>query len=80
MTHLAHIGNSLGVRIPKTILIQVGFDEKTELEFKITQDGLLLSPVRQCREGWAKAFHNQKTSLLMGDKIANKFDQDEWEW
>lgn len=84
MTHLIHIGNSFGVRIPKAIISQAGFKEGADLVFKVTDEGLLISPVRQIREGWDEAFKTegkkQKKRLLLGEEIVNQFDQDEWEW
>lgn len=83
MMHLIRIGNSLGVRIPKAVITQVGFHEKMELMLTVTDNGLLISPSKSPREGWAKAFGSsskkQKEPLLMGDNISNQFDE-EWEW
>lgn len=81
MTHLIHVGNSLGIRIPKAMITQIGFKEETELELRIVDEGLLITPVRSSRKGWAEAFkEGEKENLLMGEKITNKFDKDEWEW
>lgn len=84
MAHLVHVGNSLGIRIPKAIIAQVGFKEDTDLVFKITDDGLLISTVHPIREGWAEAFKtskkDDKNDLFMEEKISNEFDKDEWEW
>ena len=81
MPHLIHVGNSLGLRIPKAIITQIGFKEEMELEYKIVKEGLLIAPVRSGRKGWAEAFKNgQKENLLMDGNIVNKFDQEEWEW
>jgi antitoxin MazE len=84
MFHLTHIGNSFGVRIPKAILTQLGFKESTNLEFKVTQEGLLISPVRPSRKGWVETFQEEEKGqpepLLMGENIVNKFDQEDWEW
>lgn len=89
MTHVIRVGNSLGVRIPKAITMQLGLTENTDIELKITDNGLLISPVRHRREGWADSFkllHKKnkksckKEPLLMGDNISNEFDKDEWEW
>lgn len=83
MTHLIHVGNSLGVRIPKAIIEQLGFKKDTDLEFKVTDKGLLITPKRQHREGWEKAFKSaqrgKKEQLLMGE-FDTQFDKDEWEW
>lgn len=84
MPHLVHVGNSLGVRIPKAIISQIGFTEDTNLQFKVTAEGLLISPVRNRREGWDEAFKEAKQSkkeqFFLGEQIDNTFDKDEWEW
>lgn len=82
--HLIQVGNSLGIRIPKALITQLGFDEQTELEFKVTQEGLLIAPTQQTREGWKEAFKaapkkGRKEKLLLGH-LNNEFDKDEWEW
>jgi antitoxin MazE len=83
MTHLIPIGNSLGVRIPKAIIAQIGMTKETPLTFKVVDDGLLIAPAHPCREGWETAFKKaskgKKEKLLLGD-IKNQFDEDEWEW
>lgn len=81
MPHLIHVGNSLGVRIPKAIIAQI-FKKDTDFEFKVIEEGLLISPVHHCREGWEEAFKDApiEKKLLMGDSIENKFDRDEWVW
>ena len=82
MTHLIPVGNSLGIRIPKAIIAQVGFDAQTDLAFKVTEEGLLITPIRHCREGWEKAFKKspkcQKAPLF--EEIVNEFDQSKWQW
>ena len=83
MVHIIHIGNSFGVRIPKTIIQQVGFKENMDLVFKVTKEGLLISPEKQTREGWEQKFKSSKKGLkkpsLLGD-FCNEFDKDEWAW
>jgi len=83
MAHIIHIGNSFGVRIPKTIIQQVGFKENMDLVFKVTEKGLLISPEKQTREGWEEKFKStrkglKKPSLLVD--FPNEFDKDEWKW
>jgi antitoxin MazE len=51
MTELIKIGNSQGIRIPKPIIEQAKLSNK-KLEFKIIDDGLLITPIKQPREGW----------------------------
>ena len=85
MPHLIHVGNSFGVRIPKAILVQLGwFQEDSNLVFKVTDEGLLISPEKKSREGWVEAFERtckgEKEKLLLGETPINKFDNCEWEW
>ena len=84
MYHLIPIGNSFGVRIPKAIISQLGFEKDTDLMFKVTEVGLLISPVRSARQGWKEAFsepcrEDEKLSLDTSE-IMNQFNQEEWEW
>lgn len=82
MTHLIHIGNSFGVRIPKAIIQQLGFEKNTDLVFKVTEEGLLISPEKKAREGWEQKFKskkNVKQKKILGE-FPNEFDKDEWEW
>ncbi len=83
MAHLIPVGNSLAVRIPKAIISQVGFEKNTTLAFKVTEQGLLLTPIRSIREGWREAFEmeqkGRKEDLLIDDTLTNEFDRDEWQ-
>lgn len=60
MTELIRIGNSQGVRIPKPIIEQAKLSNK-QLEFKIVDDGLLICPVKQPREGWKNSVEEALT-------------------
>ncbi len=82
MAHIIQIGNSFGVRIPKTIIQQAGFKENTDLAFTVTKDGLLISPEKHPRKDWDQKFKtsaNDKKKTFLGE-FANEFDKDEWEW
>jgi antitoxin MazE len=83
MPHIIQIGNSLGVRIPKAIIQELGFKANTNLVFKVTEDGLLLSTEKQAREGWEQRFKAPKKRIknpsLLGE-FPNDFDNDEWKW
>lgn len=83
MAYIIQIGNSFGVRIPKTIIQQVGFKKNTDLVFKVTEKGLLISPEKQAREGWEQKFTSSKKGLkkpsLLGE-FSNEFDKNEWTW
>ena len=85
MTMLTKIGNSQGIRIPKPIIKQAKL-ENVEIEFEVTEDGLLLKPVRKNkRETWEE---NIKQTLLQNkdkkdEALVTEFleeELDEWEW
>ncbi|MGV2827002.1 AbrB/MazE/SpoVT family DNA-binding domain-containing protein [Myxosarcina sp. GI1(2024)] len=74
------IGNSQGIRIPKTIMEQCGFTDAVEME--IHDRSLILSPYK-VREGWSESFQkmvaNGDDELLIDDTIPTEYDE-EWEW
>lgn len=50
-----------------------------EIEVELTDDGLVLHPVKKVRENWEKAFakmHDQKDDMLLIDDV---FEEEEWE-
>lgn len=74
------IGNSQGLRIPKLILKQCGFNSEVEIE--VHDKKLIVKSAGHPRENWEKAF---KAMAQHGDdKIIqfaqNKWDEEEWEW
>ncbi len=85
MPQLIQIGNSRGIRIPKSLIQQAGLEAK-ELEFIPVEDGLLIKPVNyQVRQGWEKqikeALQTYGTEEPDGDWLdAQLTNDDEWEW
>ena len=78
-SELIPIGNSRGVRIPKALIEQSGLTHSVEIS--VRPEGLLISPGRRPRDGWAEAFAaSQPSKLLMPDGTANAWDTDEWQW
>lgn len=79
---LVRIGNSRGIRIPKPILEQCGFQDAVEL--RIEDDHLVIAKGHTPREGWEEAFRAAGRStddeLLLGTLPMNKFDREDWEW
>lgn len=75
------IGNSRGIRLPKTLLDQLNIEDKLELEVDNRQ--IILKPVQNTpRAGWKDAFEamhtNEDDTLLVSDtRDAEAF---EWEW
>ena len=75
MATLIRIGNSRGVRIPKAIIDQAQLND-IELNFKITDEGLLIQPLKRPRQGWKEQFEK----ALQGDKAEETSDAIDKEW
>ena len=84
MTMLIRIGNSQGIRIPKAVIEQARLKDK-ELEFKILDDGLLITPVKKPRENWKEQFDKALKSQKAGKADQEWLDaplvaEEDWEW
>lgn len=86
MTMLTKIGNSQGVRIPKALIEQAKL-ENANIEFEITEDGLLLKPVKNIsRENWDKnieevnALNEAKKDEAYLEDILDDSDLEDFEW
>jgi len=79
---LIAIGNSKGIRIPRSVIKQCGFDD--EVEMRVDQGVVVLAPSRAPREGWDTAFERMAAagddSLLVPDTLQHTWDEEEWEW
>lgn len=51
---LVKIGNSHGIRIPKAIIEQCGFEKEVDLE--VREHALVIKPAQQTRHDWESAF------------------------
>ncbi len=78
---IVSIGNSKGVRIPKSILEQCNFNNEAELE--VENKKIVIRPVKKkIREGWGKAFkvmHERKEDALLLDDSLD-IEMKNWEW
>lgn len=80
-TRIIKIGNSQGIRIPKTLLEQSGI--QTEVEIGIDGDRLTIRPLPQLRVGWDESFTMmalQKDDVLLDGVNTTEWEQVEWEW
>ncbi len=83
-TKVIKIGNSRGIRIPKTILEQSGL--KSEVQLEVKNDRIIIKSASRLRENWDAAF--KKMSELKDDEILDKssltsqstWDREEWKW
>ena len=80
--NLIRIGNSKGVRIPAPVIQECGFGE--QIEMRIEQGVVVLSPLRGVREGWDAAFETMAATCddaaLAPDTLETDFDKEEWTW
>jgi antitoxin MazE len=82
-TRIVAIGNSKGVRIPKSLLEQTGLCG--DVEIRAEGDVIVIRPAKKPREGWSEAFRRMAErgddALLDGDApSSSSFDREEWEW
>ena len=83
-SRIIRIGNSQGIRIPKTMLEQTGLNGEVDLE--IRDDALIVSPSAQKpRAGWAAAFkemaRREDDALLdEGGFLPTQWEEEEWQW
>lgn len=79
---LIPIGKSKGIRIPKSVIKECGFGEQVEM--RVTEGVVILSPTPAMREGWSEAFRKMAASgdddLLLPDTLSHDSDEEEWEW
>jgi antitoxin MazE len=55
-TQVIQVGNSLGVRLPKSVLDSFSLEKAAKLDIQTRGGAIVLRPVRAPRQGWAKAF------------------------
>jgi antitoxin MazE len=79
---LVRIGNSRGIRIPKPLIEQCGFGH--EVELRVENQCLVISPKRSARQGWDELFQAAGPSTsdthLLETAGTNQFDREEWRW
>ncbi len=82
-TRIVQLGDSQGVRIPRSLIEQAGLSGEVEIS---VQDGsLVIKPVAGPRAGWAGAFeemasHGDDAPIDRGSPASPAWDESEWEW
>jgi antitoxin MazE len=79
--NVVRIGNSRGVRIPKSILVECGIDDVVDLS--VTDGKIVLEAATHARQGWAEAAEEMARrgdDALLDQVTPPAFDEDEWEW
>ncbi|MBM4338206.1 MAG: AbrB/MazE/SpoVT family DNA-binding domain-containing protein [Deltaproteobacteria bacterium] len=80
-TRLVRIGNSRGVRLPKTIIEQAGLTD--EVELGVRDGAIVIARTSSARAGWADAarqMRQRNEDRLLDVPIPTRFDEKEWQW
>ena len=80
-THLVHIGNSRGVRLPKTIIAQAGLTD--EVELGVRDGAVIIARATSARSGWgdaARQMRQRDEDRLLDASTPTRFDEQEWQW
>ena len=80
---LVRIGKSRGIRLPMSMINQLGLEREVELEVK--SDRIIIRKAGKPRSGWAEAA--RRMAACGGDELIDgplppltSFDVEEWEW
>jgi antitoxin MazE len=80
-SRIVRIGNSKGIRIPKTLLQEAQL--KDAVDITVENGALVVRPVRKVREGWAEAarlMHERGEDKPLYGYVPREFDEHEWDW
>jgi len=79
---LVRIGNSRGVRIPKSMIEEADLGE--EIQLHLRGDEIVISKAATPpRAGWAlaaKRLASRDEDVLLDQPISTHFDREEWKW
>jgi len=84
ITKIVRIGNSRGIRIPKSFIEQSGIKNEVELELK--DDKIIIKSLSGVRKNWDLAFQrmseNNDDILLDQESVIKQssWDNEEWTW
>jgi antitoxin MazE len=79
--HIVKIGNSRGIRLPKTLLQEAQLEDEVELQAEPGR--ILISKLSRPRAGWADAarrMREQNEDRLIEQPSPTRFDTEEWKW
>ncbi len=75
------IGNSRGIRIPRTVLEEAGLTD--EVEMKVEGNKLIIQASRHPRQGWEERFADmskQGDDQLLDETSPTQWGEEEWTW
>ncbi len=80
---LVRVGNSRGIRLPKPVIEQCGFEDAVEMEVHYHE--LIIRPSRHSRDGWNEAF--VRMGACGDDELLDRaaetgatWEKEDWEW
>jgi len=80
-THLIRVGNSRGVRLPKTLIEEAGLTDAVEI--RVRDGTIVIAGVARARSGWAEAAQRMRErdeDDLLDPYTSTRFDEKEWKW
>jgi antitoxin MazE len=75
------IGNSRGIRIPRTLLEQAGLTN--EVELMVDGNKLIIHAAHVPRQGWGESFAEMADKLddrILDEPSSTEWDDNEWTW
>jgi len=75
------IGNSRGIRIPRTVLEQAGLTD--EVEMTVEGNKLIIQAFRHPRQDWEEQFAEMakhSDDQLLDEAPSTQWDEEEWTW
>ena len=79
-TQIVKIDNSQGIRIPKSLLEQIGISEAVEIE--VQGDRIVIRAALKPRADWEEAFAKmaeQHDDVLLDDVTTTEWEELEWQ-
>ena len=80
--NLIPIGNSKGIRIPRSVIKACGFGD--QIEMRVGEGEVVLTRARGLREGWGQAFEKMAAAgddaPLVAEQPEHRWDDEEWTW
>ncbi len=79
-TKLVRIGNSRGVRLPRTLIEQAGLGD--EVVLRVRPGEIVIEAVDRPRAGWAESIAAAPGEPRKRDDpfLPTRFDDEEWRW
>jgi antitoxin MazE len=79
-TRIVKIGNFQGIRIPKSLLEQIGISQAVEIE--VQSDRIVIRAALKPRVGWEEAFAKmaeQYDDVFLDDVTTTEWEELEWQ-